>query len=582
MATIRFRGPFAGVQKNEDSSRIGLDEAEDALNLNLDTGTAKKRPGFSEAYAVTDEAILGMFDYVKTDGTITRLFKSGTRLQKDVGGTMTELATGLGAGTLATFATFNGKCYFCDGTVFKVTDGTNVYDAGIAAPGSAPTLALSGAVGAGAMKGEYDYKYTFYSSTWGQESPPSPLSSSIEPDNQNVTVTTSTTAPDARVDKKRIYRRKISASESLWSLTAEVAIATASPVDANFDNNVDFQTVAPLQTTAPPATIRYLAVQGGVMWMASGADNRVYYTRPNQPWILESFEPVGSEGDSDEVTGLHAYQGTTIAFKRRSIWLLTGVSRETIYKRRLHSGFGLANHHAIVEVDGLMYFPGEKTFYLFDGASEPVDIARALLPDWTTRNYSRDSNMVGIHCQEHHAIIWAYSGTSSATNNKAYVHFYANSQRVEKRSWCPWAWQSQAVSALGLLVDSSTEIPQVYLGFESGTIGLLGGGVSDDGIPIERRWRTARLDGGMPDRIKRWGEMEAEFTQQAAVSNVDVNAYLDGGAAILLGTQDTSDPTFRTRVGRSSRDLRLEFTCNTDQDTELVGFSVQGEAMGRA
>jgi hypothetical protein len=582
MPTIRFDQPFIGVNKNLDPSEIDPMEAEDALNLVLDKGTPKKRNGWTQQYDFTAKgAILGIAEYKRLDGTLYRLIKAGTTLQAVNAGTgvVVEIATGLHATNHLSVAVVNDKAYFCDGAVFKVTDGSGVHPAQIPRPGSLPTLAAI--AGSGVLRGTYDYKITFYSATWGQESPASDASAALEITSQNTRLSSIPTSGDGRVTARRIYRRKVSASEAEWSLVTTLADnVTTTYDDTKRDNDVSDTEIAPLSFTDALPAFKYMAFQGGVLFLTAG-DTTLYFTRADRFWEVDDSLTIGSEGDTDNITALHAWQGLLVVNKERSIWTLSGNSQSTFYPRKIWSGVGCRSQFSIVEHDEVLYWIAERGFYAFDG-SRPVEMSDKIRPDLATRNFSKDTGVVGVHDFQDGIIWWSFAGNGSMVNNKAYAFSYRNSVRAETPSWCPWGFAGQEVTSLALLTDATSQQRDVFIGFRSGRVGKYAGNADNAGN-IEAFWRTGRQNGGIQERFKRWGEVTVEATKQGSSSVVAVRRYLDDEAApTLIANHDHTDPLFRNRVSRSSREIRLELYSNTQTPWEVTSMTLEAELAGRA
>jgi hypothetical protein len=490
------------------------------------------------------------------------------------------LTTGLSSTELACFQTVNNKVYFCDSAVFKVTDGTTANNAAITRPAAAPTLGLSGAVGSSNPKGTYDYKYTYYSSSWGQESFSSDASATVLPDGQTVTVAV-VASSDARVTNIRIYRRKVSALESSWRYVTDVANTTNPTVpDTALDNNLSLTRIAPLSVTDSFPSFRFLAYQAGVLFCAGGdPPTRLYYSRADEPWIASEYLEIGSGGDTDAITGLAAFQGLVVVFKERSIWTVSGNSTKTFFVRRVHVGVGCLSHHSIVEADGALYFRGEQGFYAFNG-EVPVDISSDQRATFTDLNYSRRRFIVGVHDYENGAIRWSYSSAGVTTNDSQAVYFYRNSQRVEQRSWSPWSCGN--VSYYALVSDKTTRKRMVATGLLAGHV-LTDGGTSDNGAAYEFKWRTGMINMDEPGRRKIWRELAIESTPQAATSNLNVNAYLDSAtSSVSIGTHTQVRDIFRRRISRSSKDLRIEVQSNAiAAPSEIQTWTLDAELAGR-
>lgn len=582
MPTIRFNQPFVGVNRNLDASELGPGDAEDAQNLNLDKGTLDKRDGWTAFYNFTAKgAILGQFEYKKLDGTIRRLVKAGTTLQSidpDLG-VINEILTGLHASNHLSVAVVNDKAYFCDGTVFKVTDGSAVHNAQIARPASFPTMVQ---LSNGNLRGNYDYKVTFYSTTWGQESPASdadPLP--IETEGEKVRLSSIPTSADARVDARRIYRRKVSASETEWHLVTTINDnATTTYDDNKVDSDVSDTEIAPLSFSDSLPAFKYMAFQGGVLFLTAG-DTKLYFTRADRFWEIDDFTTVGSEGDADNITGLVAWQGLLVVLKERSIWTLSGNTPDTFFIRKVWSGVGCRSQFSIVEHDEALYFLGERGFYAFDG-SRPLEISEKIRPDLAARNFSKDAGCVGVHDYQNGIIWWSYAGNGSMVNNKVYAFFYRNSLRAEEPSWCPWLFTGNEVTSLALFTDFETKERNVFIGFRSGRVGRYSGD-TDNAASIEAFWRTGRVNAGETARFKRWGEITVEATKQGSSSPVAVRRYLDDEAApTLIANHDHTDPLWRSRVSRSSREIRLELYAFTTTPWEVTRMDLEANMAGRA
>lgn len=189
------------------------------------------------------------------------------------------------------------------GGMIKVrnSDG-QVYEWGIVAPTDAATAVAAGAGNLdsslpGAIA--YDWRYTYYATSSGAESNPSPvMPASLDLTDQQALVGNLTPSLDIQVDKKRIYRRG-GTINATWRLvdtvdndqttytdnTADSGIALALAV--SLDNDVPFTSVdeagntlvaVPLQYTWGPFAGKYI--------FACGDPNRpgyVYWTNVDQP-----------------------------------------------------------------------------------------------------------------------------------------------------------------------------------------------------------------------------------------------------------------------------------------------------------
>lgn len=596
--TLRVAGPFRGINLSMHPGHLEWTEAWDCLNISLYSGTIKKRDGWRpKAFMANESLILGIYNYLKSTATgisIIHLVKAGSVLYKVVDWDDTELQTGLSASNLASMITMNNRVYYADGANFKVTDGTSVFNAQIAQPSAAPSVATGSS---GVLYGDYDYKVTFYSTTWGQESPASAASTVVSVKNQQAALTSIPLAPgggDARVTGRRIYRRKVSASESLWHLVHYIAdITTATWNDNVRDVDAEPLTISPLSYSSTLPNFRFLAYQSGVLF-ASGATGegeltRLYYSRPDQPYSMTQYLEIGSGHDTDPVTGLSAFQGVLVVFKANSIWILTGNSSDTFSLTKVVPGIGCRSHHSIVDGGEALYFLGEDGFYLFDGAIarkiSGATTADPIGPLARTRNRARDEFCVGVFDPHHQAIMWSFSPQDYDVNNLILVYWLENSKRVQFPSWTPWSLHlgtQQYITAWGSVTDPDTEERYPVFGLPNGTLGHWGfDGDGDDTTEIECFWTTGKYDLGCPELWKTWGEFTLDMTAQNDPSTFTITYGLDGGQG-NLASHTTSDPVCRRRFARYSRELYLIFYSNNSKPMELLSWTIEAGLAGAA
>ena len=586
MPVLRANPRFIGVNTQQDASELDLRHAVDALNVNLNRGTLQKRDGYTEETDLGASAILGLFDFRRTDGKVQTLIKHGSELHVREGGSNTSLATGLSATELASFAVHSDRAYLVDGANLKVSDGTEggTRDAQLTRPAAAPAVALAGAgATAGVMTGTYDYKITYYSESFGQESPASDASATITTDAQQVTLSGLVASSQADVTKTRIYRRKESASEALWYFVKEVADTESSATDDTLDVDVSTTDIAPLsfEDDALP-DFRHLEQHSGVMFLA-GDDDKLYFTLPDKPWGVSNFLRVGGEGGMGKITGLTSFHGLLVVWKEDSIWTLSGITEDTFNARLILNGVGCAGGHSIVAAGDLLYFLGEDGIYVFDG-SRALKVSGAIEPDLLARNRARDKYCVGAMDDENQAIIWSFTTSSSATaNDTVFVFFAGNSARTEERSWCKWEFDSGLTSIARVTTNETDRDRKVWYGFANGVVGEPGSSSDGTAGAIDFRWQTSKWDGEAPQHSKAWGELLVELVPQTNTSYLEVRYYRDSHTSHeFIDAIDPQDAVHSLRVSDRSRDIRIEFYQTSTEALEVVGFSLEGHGAGRA
>ena len=589
---IPVTGPFIGVNQTRDTREIDVREARDALNVNLDPSALDARLGYSSGpFAPNGQPIEGEHDYRQNDGTRIHLVKAGDRLYRLDGLVFTEIGgPDLVAGNLAQFITLSNRVYITHGGDPKVTDGTNLFDWLIVKPEFAPDLAPEGAVGDGKLIGTYTYKFVYFSSTFGQESPSSPptnqvdtvggveVVSTVTVENQNVLLSNFLPTADLRVDKFRIFRRKDSAFESDWFFITEVPSTTTTFVDRTPDNDADTSDIAPLTFDGNFPQGRFLAFNAGTMFV-SGIDdepNNIYFTPVNGKALGQFFTV------DDRVTGLLSFQGELVVFTQSSIWLVSGNSASTLFPRRTIVGRGCLAPFSIVPVDNVIYFLSENGVYSYD-LSRVSEVSRPVKPIWLDRNFARDFNMIGVHDYLNSAVWWLYSDGTSTQNDKMLVFFYRNTAIFQKPSWCPW--DIPGAQYCGQITDPVTNIRKIRLGFQTGRITTYGeGSGNDDGAPIEWNWETGKQDLEAPTIKKRWTQLEAQVVSQPANNdfmNVEISLNDSDVFEFLGDTQSISEEIWRTRIARRSAQLRIRWSARLNGRFRMVYWRLQADSSAR-
>jgi len=589
---IEVRGPFIGVNQTKDSSEIGLQEAFDALNVNLDNQVLDARLGYDVgAVAPNGQPIEGTHDYRQNDGTRIFLVKAGDQLFRLDGAVYTAIGGAvLTAGNIAQFLSLNNRVYLTHGGIPKVTDGTDLFDWEIAKPVFSPDLAPSGVVGDGKLNGTYDYKVVFFSSTFGQESPSSPSTNQTDTtaglekttlvtvDNQDVELSNFSTTLDARVDKYRIYRRKTSAFESEWFFVDEVDSTTATYIDRSPDNNIDNTDIAPLTFDSSFPQARFVSFNAGTIF-ASGIDdepNNVYFTQVNKTSLGQFFTV------DDRITGLLAFQGELVVFTQSSIWLVSGNSLTTLFPRRTIVGRGCLAPFSIVPVDNLIYFLSENGIYSYD-LSRITEISRPAKPFWLRRNFDQDFNIIGVHDWQSSAVWWLYADGTAVENDAMLVHYYRNTALVGQASWVPWDIPN--AQYCGLITNPVTNLREIKIGFNDGRVSTYGDGTNDNGVPIEWFWETGKQDLQAPTVVKRWTQLESESIPQTANDDfMNVALSLDNTDIFeFVGdSQNVVEAIWRARLARRSAQLRLRFSALLNGGFRLVYWRLLANASARS
>lgn len=222
------------------------------------------------------------------------------------------------------YVEYKSKLYFTEfSSNAKKVIGDVVKLLGIAAPVSKLTTVQGSA---GAIDSEatlVQYMYTYYDSSEGVESAPSPMSDELSlAASKQVDLSGFIPSSNGSVDKIRLYR--IGADATDFTLIVELPSSTAT----YSDNIPTLSAVGTILDTydnqAPLSGLKFLCQAYGIMFAALGS--KVYYTKIGEPDAWPSLNFINA---SNDVTGIFPIQDGVLIFTRKSMILLTGNSPTT-------------------------------------------------------------------------------------------------------------------------------------------------------------------------------------------------------------------------------------------------------------
>ena len=186
--------------------------------------------------------------------------------------------TSFGASGIMQTAQYSTLMCICAGRPAKITDisSGSISRLGGPAPTAAPTWGVSGTGLSGRTMG----CYTFYDSTTGWESSPSPVTALTTVANQQIDWSgLETTCAREGVDKKRLYRTQLGADgDTPFYRVTELSLATTTYADTVADTSLT-ATAPEANDHDPPPTSSYVCAEyAGVLWIADG--NALYYSKP--------------------------------------------------------------------------------------------------------------------------------------------------------------------------------------------------------------------------------------------------------------------------------------------------------------
>lgn len=269
--------------------------------------------------------------------------------------------------TRPAFCTYNQRSYL-NGQYSKNlvwTEFNSLRLAGIADNPEEPAVALGSSTGITAAQIRYVVTYAeIVGSVVVHESDVSDPTSALNASNQSIELTElQTSHSNSRVTHKRIYR---SDNGGLYRFVANVAIATSTYTDTT--PTLSLGAVAPENHGVPPYT-KYNEVYHDRVWYAGDPDNpqRLYYSE------LGIGEAVGAASyidtrDGEPIVSIKRVGDELIVFCPQAAYSVQGFTAADFVMRKISPAVGCLSHHAVVNINEILWFPSEAGVYSYNGS----------------------------------------------------------------------------------------------------------------------------------------------------------------------------------------------------------------------
>lgn len=499
----------------------------------------------------------------------------------DAGGARTGAATNLYGGRM-----YNDVFYFGNGVDINLKyNGTSIYRMGITAPSAVATTSV-GSTGITAVTG-YTYKYTYYNSSLGHESNPSPVSASTGAfTNKTVTVTVTCTA-DAQVDKIRVYRTTDGGAVWLYVGVVDNVVGTGTTTFS--DNFADTTLGVAVDETGNgvPPVFSMIEIWKGHTFMVSNNSSRVWFSKNGFPNAVDSndFRDLNAN-DGNNATGLIQHFGSLAAFKENSIWNGYGESRTDFGFVQQVPDIGSVNNSSIVPVPGknlLLFLHGSGKFYVYNGIVAE-QTALGIESDLAGLNQARLSQVTGRPYKTKNLCIWTVPNAAGTQNDLAIWYDY-----VEDK-WGTRDLTNCKGNVISIMKDSTNK-ERFYLGGYTGYVWEGDTGGTDDGSAISctvidrAHPRIGENQFPSQDEIKNFYELTVFFKP----STTTVTAYYaidtPDASYTSIGTIDCSATSGQAtlRFNALCRRIFFKFT-ESGSGTSLVlrGWIPKFKLLGRS
>jgi len=261
-----------------------------------------------------------------------------------------------------------------------------LYDLGIPAPASAPSLTVNGAAGDDPLLAETRAYVTTYVSEYGEEGPPSTPSSlaTVYPDEGNTVTVSLPLAPagNHNITSVRIYRTNMGSTGTEYQLVATVAIGTSSYVDAI--DSLELGIVLPSTGwDKPPTDLRGLC-KHPAGFLIGFTESEVCLSERWLPhaWPVANRYPIG-----DKVVGVAVFGTSILVLTNRFPVLLSGADPALMSEEKLEIGGACLSKRGIVDLGYSVVYPSDEGLILVGVGNTPTVVTSSIIDKETWKGY---------------------------------------------------------------------------------------------------------------------------------------------------------------------------------------------------
>jgi hypothetical protein len=255
----------------------------------------------------------------------------------------------------------------------KIDQNLVVTLAQLAAPTTAPTVALGGAGNLNAQGNPYSWRVTFGSATI--ESGAGTISASLSPANQQVNLTAVPVSTDPQCTQRNIYR--IGGTWSIWLLVGTINDNTTTTFTDNVADAALGQALV-IVRDQPPVGAWYIASHKDRLFTFGTPTDPAasYYSNSKEPFGWDrtnQFFTIGKSSVADQAQGLASLGSILIYFKSFTTWVLFGDDPTSFIFRKLMD-VGCIAPRSITAALGIVFWLGMDGAWMYDG-SRPTRIS---------------------------------------------------------------------------------------------------------------------------------------------------------------------------------------------------------------
>lgn len=546
-------GPFFGLNTTNDRNSLPLQYLQSAENVDLsESGFLQTRAGYANILTSdwTNYYIRGGIEYTYGYPETVRTCVFGHTASSSsgvlgyiTGGGVSNIKTGLNKDARPSLIAVNDLLFFYNGVDDFLYDGTTTRQIGITAPTNAPTVSATGTGGDLKENGSYYFAYTYYNSTTGAESTPSPLSAAFTATSTGKAAVTVTAGDSATADTIRIYRTTLNGV--VLFLDGTIGIASTSFTSTQGDAGLGKELEIDNSRHSTWGYFPYADVVGGRVLLTGDTDipNRVHCSTISTEGVRpESFpahcfvDCISSRGRGDKNIGISSANDTPIVLKRYSVGRIDVIGGQSLVKgegkedvifqyRELSREVTAVSHYASTEVLGELIFLGDDNVYATNGEyvrpiADPISK--------TIRNYAFNiaNKFSAIHDRRNKRVIITCS--SDQGNSEPDIAIVGRYVGTADSSYPTYTW----VVYTGLKWASLFEVPAsdtIYAGSTTGDgeIYEINTGTDDDGTEISWKFKTAPINMESSEERKHFKKGYLFAKSSALNQTVNIDTYYD-------------------------------------------------------
>jgi len=360
---------------------------------------------------------------------------------------------------------------------------------GIPGPPTAPTAAPGIA---GALTGDYQFKYSFVNSVTGFESNPSPVSNTVTVLNQQIDLTDVAVSTDPQVDRRKVYRT--TAGGAVYQFVGEIpdnitTTYTTNDLDATLAEEIREDAGVPPQAS-------YIEVFNGMVLLTGLA-------APNESRVVvsgvlrgEAFDPDNvydlDPEETDIITGIKKFGLFVAVGKEKGMFVGEGTAPDQMTFTRTRVDQGPLGQWSMVSVLSDVFYLAEKGLHVFSGLNE-IYLGRPIEAIYKTLDLSAIRTASGIHYPSLNMILWNVTTAGAGNPNLAIVYNLATKELTTR---------PLAAARLATYKDSLART-KMWVGGLDGNFYTGDSGYSEAGAPIAEDviTRGLTIKGARPEDV---------------------------------------------------------------------------------